>query len=323
MRKIVGLPPVRTQRRYKGAFQTMEYADGRIAARAPQPKGLRVKSAVQKSQNEAFAWCCKASIHAIDYDRIAAEAGSIGTPWLPRDILVSAMYGTLIEIRTKSGQRIVGARTVAADIQALLDQISDQLGAILVRGADEWIGVGTGAPMQVLTANGPGFIPSWQNAAAGGGGIPPFNAAPTFNPEVDSAGAGSNIYIARFYSPEETFDLNGVATWINSTNASNIQAGIYETDKHGKLPGSTLLAQGTAIAPVTGELLKAPFAAPVTLAKGHFYWIGFAITGGSIWYTAQMPVTPASYFGQSTLSLPTNPSTSTANNASNFCCWGY
>ena len=160
MKKIVGLPPVRTQRRYKGAFQTMEYADGRIAVRAPQPKGLRVKAAIQKSQNEAFAWCCRASIVAIDYDRIAAEAGSIGTPWLPRDILIAAMYGTLIEIRTKSGQRIVGARTVAADIQALLDQITPQLGAILVRGQDAWIGLGTGLAKQVLTSNGPGLIPT-------------------------------------------------------------------------------------------------------------------------------------------------------------------
>lgn len=99
-----------------------------------------------------------------------------GTMYLPRDIMMMAMMGTLFEIRLKNGTRLWSQRQVTTQAQALLDTISQTPGAMLVRGATEWIALLPGAVGDVLTTQGPGLIPQWQ---PGGGGV---DYAPGFGP---------------------------------------------------------------------------------------------------------------------------------------------
>lgn len=276
MTKIPGLPAVRTQRRYKGAFQTMEYADGRIAARAPQPKGLKVTSPVQKAQNEAFGWACKATTWAIDFDRIAAEEGSKGTPWLPRDILVAAMYGTLVTVVTRDGRTFGGARLVAADIQALLNQITDTPGAILVRGEDSWIGLGPGTATQVLTAFGSGLIPQWaDNVQPNVGGYTPA----MINQAWAAANAENFCCQATQVQPSADIDVAAVYVGIVGTAGLTMKAfiGDMTTNIASGVIG-TRVTQGPTIAafqePNWYGYVRLPLTAPITLAAGSIYTVG-------------------------------------------------
>lgn len=58
--------------------------------------------------------------------------------------------------------------TVAAEVQAILDQISTTHGTVLFRGAADWQALAPGTAGHFLKTNGPGADPEW--AAGGGGG---------------------------------------------------------------------------------------------------------------------------------------------------------
>lgn len=48
-------------------------------------------------------------------------------------------------------------------VSEALDALSQEVGSILCRGPDGWVVIPAGAPGQVLTSNGEGDIPSWQD----------------------------------------------------------------------------------------------------------------------------------------------------------------
>lgn len=58
--------------------------------------------------------------------------------------------------------------TIAADVQAILDQITTTRGSILFRGASAWQALAPGAAGNFLSSGGAGADPTW--AAGGGGG---------------------------------------------------------------------------------------------------------------------------------------------------------
>lgn len=261
----------------------MEFADGRLVMRMKQPKGLKVTNPIQKQNNNVFAWCCKASIYSIDLDRIAAEFGSQGTMYLPRDILVAAMYGTLVQVTTNKGKVYRGARTLPADIQYLLDQLSDQVGAMLVRGTDAWIGIGTGAATQVLTANGPGLIPNWQDATGGGGSGYQMGAvtATGTTPNTDAYACK-----ATQYCPNVAIDVAGVWQQTDGIPGATYSALIAPIGTNINAP--TISAAPT-IGPITTPSLEPswfswmylPFTAPITLQAGTKYAVGSIRQDGS------------------------------------------
>lgn len=62
------------------------------------------------------------------------------------------------------------APTIAAEVQAILDQISTTHGTVLFRGAADWQALAPGTAGQFLKSNGPGADPSWASGGGGGGG---------------------------------------------------------------------------------------------------------------------------------------------------------
>jgi len=65
--------------------------------------------------------------------------------------------------------------TIAAEVQPILDQITDVHGSILFRGAAGWQALGPGPAGRFLRTNGAGADPTW---APGGGGSTPWYWAP-------------------------------------------------------------------------------------------------------------------------------------------------
>ena len=60
--------------------------------------------------------------------------------------------------------------TIAAEVQAILDQITDVHGSILFRGASDWEALAPGINGYFLRTNGAGNNPSWAAGGGGGGG---------------------------------------------------------------------------------------------------------------------------------------------------------
>lgn len=59
--------------------------------------------------------------------------------------------------------------TIAAEVQAILDQISSTQGTVLFRGAADWQGLAPGTSGHFLKTNGAGADPEWAAASGGGG----------------------------------------------------------------------------------------------------------------------------------------------------------
>jgi hypothetical protein len=60
--------------------------------------------------------------------------------------------------------------TIAAEVQAILDEITTTRGSILYRGAAGWAGLPPGTAGNFLKTNGAGADPAWAAASGGGGG---------------------------------------------------------------------------------------------------------------------------------------------------------
>ncbi len=85
--------------RIKGALVIHGAADGTMIARKWPKKRSAKQSAAAKARSDLFGLACSLSTHSIPEDVISARFYSAGTMYLPRDILVSAMYGKLVEAK--------------------------------------------------------------------------------------------------------------------------------------------------------------------------------------------------------------------------------
>lgn len=126
------------------------------------------------------------------------------------------------------------APTIAAEVQAILDQITTTQGSILFRGAADWQALAPGTAGQVLKSNGAGADPSW---GAGGGGSAAWNLLRAWSFAVDGALPFFDVNVAGYddalvivkdvplsASQWRTlkFSSDGGATW--DTTAGNYQA---------------------------------------------------------------------------------------------------
>lgn len=108
-------------------------------------------------------------------DQIRARELTEGTPLMPRDILIAAMAGRLVENFYIDGQRYV-SMSLINDLTELLDLLGSEPGTVLYRGENAWAALSPGVAGQVLTSNGPGLPPTWEDAAAA---PPPAEPEPT------------------------------------------------------------------------------------------------------------------------------------------------
>lgn len=324
MAKVINRPGIRTTLRYTGIMHTATLAGGRTVFKKWPPKRGKTPAGPVADMRQAFAWAAKASVYAIDKDKIVAEEWSKGSMYYPRDILVSAMYGTLITVRTKEGVTYYPARTVPQNIQLLLDTITKIPGSFIVRGVDEWVSISPGAEGQVITSQGPGLIPVYADPAGGGGGgiSDTFLSAPRFDPQTAAAAGGAGVVITQMTAPANTYELNGVSTYLKSATATQITPVLYEADATGSLTGATLVATGPTRSPVLNKILEIPFTAPYLVVKGLIYWAGYYIGPSGTFTTPLQPSTTFRYFAHTTGAIPTTAPATTAGSGTNFGVWG-
>lgn len=104
------------------------------------------------------------------------------------------------------------APTIAAEVQAILDEISTTQGSILFRGAADWEALAPGTSGQFLKTNGAGADPEWATGGGGGGGS--FSGARVYSSVDFSQGSGDNVL-----QDWDTEDID-IGNWWDPSNPS-------------------------------------------------------------------------------------------------------
>lgn len=300
------------------------YANGVVQAVAWPAKRGPTKDPAQIIRNQNYGMAQKYSADPMPIDLIMAYKQTQGTPFLPRDFLVKAAYGTLVETKTRDGIQYRSLRLAQSEITTLLDSISNVQGTILYRGTTKWLGLAPDTSGKVLTTQGVGHSPIWAPPpGGGGGGGERVTQVPPFDPTATAGAGGGNAFVARCFAPTSAVTINGVRSWLRSYAGANVGAGLYQATASGALTGATLVAQGALQAPVFDQFLSLPFPEPITLDPGNIYWLGINFADAGNFTTATFDTTPGRYFYTSGPDLPATPTTSTGYVGSNFAAWGY
>jgi hypothetical protein len=208
MAKVKNIPPGgRGTRRPGRLVQTVGRGGALIIKKWPRKRGP-IKSEAQRHTAEQFALAQRAAAECHPWSYLEAENISHGTIWNRREILVKAAQGNMMEITLADGSFYGGWFNLAREIQALLDTITDEPGAILVRNSEGWVGLAPGENGYSLTANGPGFPPSWQATAT------PAPSAQWSTVDCRSVYTGANLSIGNDYVPALDLEISTIAARI-------------------------------------------------------------------------------------------------------------
>lgn len=170
------------------------------------------------------------------------------------------------------------------DIQALLDSISDAVGAVLVRGPDGWVEVDPGDLGTVLTMTGSPALPAFLPPSSEGSLAsfhPGFVAGRYYFPVTISSSltarsvTAQRLYAQPFYVPANTtFAKMGFNITTNQAG-HYVELGIY-ADNNG-LPSAREYDLGQVSTATTGEK---SISASIALTAG-WHWLVFAADSGS------------------------------------------
>lgn len=152
----------------KGQFYQYQRHGKWVTAKWPKKRG-KAKSPAQLQAEKDFASVCRAIKLTAAEVQMYARANAAGTPMLPRDAMMAALYGNGPTIRTYSG-KVIKPMANKLLSSTVLDAIGWQEGDILYRGQDAWEVLRAGGPGQVLTMPEIGKVPYW--APSSGGGAP-------------------------------------------------------------------------------------------------------------------------------------------------------
>lgn len=160
--KIANLPPNRRRMTIKGVMRLYYSPFWQKWIAVAWPKGHGADSKGRAASREDFKTAVKLMKTATPQEYEQAIEDCANTGFLPRDLLMKAIYGLLVEAITTDGVLWQGARLVPDNIQNLLDSITDQQGSILVRFSASWQGLDPGSANEVLTINAITGMPEWQ-----------------------------------------------------------------------------------------------------------------------------------------------------------------
>lgn len=133
-------------------------------------KQKKIPNLGQQQQRTRFREAIEAAKRMdADQQQMAREA-SAHTQYLPRDFLVQLLYGRAFYFILPDGRKIFSMAS-RNDTSLLLDTISQEPGAILVRGDEWWTFLPPGPEGYVLTSIGDGNIPQWAPPSGGEGGF--------------------------------------------------------------------------------------------------------------------------------------------------------
>ncbi len=213
----------------------------------PRKRG-KPKSPITRAQNEWFRQANLLAKYAPSDDQWMAIAIAKGSPWYPRDLLMSAMKGRLFEVLIVDGQEY-RAVAVREDVSSDLDFLAGTVeGTIIVRGHDLWQALVPATAGRVLTANGIASVPSWQPGAGAGSLV---RAA-----QIPTAAFSASAFACKGYPFRalESFTISRVGTRIDGTAGHTYKGHVFEID------GAQVI---TALIADTGDVAsKGSFAAP-------------------------------------------------------------
>ena len=196
-----------------------------VTSKWPKKRG-KPRSEKQALAQYAFSEVCKAIKGTAAEIQMYHRENASGTPMLPRDTLMAALYGNGPTINLYGGKVIkpMANKYLASTV---LDAIGWEYGALLFRGAETWDALPPGEPGQVLIQGNLGEPPFWGDAP-GGGGMPKIYAPPFVANEN-----GSSTSRVTWFQPA------GVQTIKSISFVERLQAGqtcrvsIFLTDGNG------------------------------------------------------------------------------------------
>lgn len=153
--------------RIRGHFITRVTKHGLIAQKWPRKRGPARTPGERYHQAEFALAATQASDPEPLMYQTAIELAK-GSDQVPRDLIMMATYGLYYRIGPIEGIQPTIYRMVAANAQLTLDQVTDTVGAMLVRTAVGWVEVLPGNDGQYL-GHAAG-IPIWQNVSLASGG---------------------------------------------------------------------------------------------------------------------------------------------------------
>lgn len=126
------------------------------------PKGAGAATPGRLKARASFSQAVQAIKHAVAQDIGAAQEWSQNTPFLVRDMLMMAWYGTLIVAHDVDGYLWEAEAVAYKDIQTLLDSMGYVVGSIIARDGQDWVIVTPGDDGDILISRGAGALPEWQ-----------------------------------------------------------------------------------------------------------------------------------------------------------------
>lgn len=180
-------------------------------------------SGVQSEERRAVQATFTATVQLIKNlsgdDCDAATKLAAFTPFLDRDLKMKVAGGLLYNWIDDDGKTWVGRRQVYPDIQAALDSITVDIGSVLVRTPDGWLGLLPGLAQEVLTIDIASGMPAWLPPAGGGGGGAEFTFPIPETLSVSDAqnfGSRGQIYtcLADIKIASSSVTFNAVATGV-------------------------------------------------------------------------------------------------------------
>ena len=240
----------------------------------PRKRG-KPKSAITRAQNEKFRQANLLAKYAPSDDQWMTIEVAKGSPWYPRDLLMSAMYGRLFEVLIIEGQEY-RAVAVNEDVSSDLDFLAGTVeGTIIVKSQGLWTKLLPGAVDFVITSNGPDSIPAWKAASAAGGDFLVNNVPSNATSGSLAATKGNAFQVV------SAITIKGIGIRLLATNAHTYRGSVYELDGSSNI--AAILAQTS---PVTGlptglQGLFGLLATAPTLIPGKVYVIAWSRTDGT------------------------------------------
>ena len=248
---------------------------GQLKAQGWPKKRGRPLSPITREQNEKFRQANQLAKYAPGDQQWMAIEIAKGSPWYPRDLLMSAMFGRLFEVLIIDGQEYRSVATkddVSSDLDFLAGTIT---GTIIVRGPDGWQALLPGAVGFALTSQGPTSLPSWQAGGAGGG------AFMVTNPPSNSTSGSAAATKGNAFEVVSKVTIKGIGIRLTAVNAHTYQGSVYELDGANNI--AVILAQTAAITGLTAGIqgLFELLTSDAVLVPGKVYVIAWSRTDGT------------------------------------------
>jgi hypothetical protein len=232
------------------------------------------QNANRKAAQAGFSAAVKMIKNLSADDCAAASLMARNTPFLDRDLKMKAATGLLLQWIDTDGKVWTGRRQVYPDIQAALDSITTQQGAVLVRTEAGWLGLLPGDPNQVMTMDAVGKYPLWADSQGGGGG---GDGAKVITPPIASC-TGTDNWPAGYYILQPIFlragsIINSGALFFSANDAgAKWNVGVYDGGYDALVNplGNTPLKTGA----VKDVIEMQDFAVPIVIPSDGIYYLG-------------------------------------------------